>query len=203
MPKNTRTLVLNVDYRPMGVIDWRRAMVLSFVNMENSQKGLKVVEYYKDDMIHSQKQSYQVPAVVLSPVYIKQRKKTVPFSRKNIFIRDQLTCQYCGKQCEPADLEYDHVVPRSKWNIKWGTPTNFTNIVSCCRPCNRLKADRTLKECGFRLLREPKDPNPSNFVLGITPWHKNIPDQWLQYLPPLYLAIHERFSKKRKERCII
>lgn len=200
MPKNHQTLVLNLDYRPMGVIDWRRAMVCHFINLENSQKGLKVIEYYKDDVIRSQKQSYQIPAVVWSPIYIKPRKKTVPFSRKNVFIRDQLTCQYCGKQGVPNELEYDHVVPRSKWNEKWGTPTNYTNIVCCCRPCNRLKADRSLKECGFKLLREPKDPNSSNFVLGVTPWNKNIPAQWLPYLPPLYLAIYDRFNKGEKKK---
>ena len=192
MPKYTRTLCLNADMQPLGVISWRRAITLFFVNQENPHKGLEVIEYYNDDYIRTPHRSYQVPSIVRSPKYIKQRKNTVPFSRKNIFIRDGLICQYCGKQFPPNQLEYDHVIPRSKWNNKWGTPTNYTNVVSCCKKCNRFKDNKTLKACGLKLLREPKTPSPHQYVLGINPW-SSLPEQWLIYLPPLYRAIYERF----------
>lgn len=190
---NKRCLILNADFTPLGVISWRRAITLSLINAEDNTKGLNVVEYFPNDYIQTQYQKYQVPAVARSLTYIKQRKNTVPFSRKNIFIRDQLTCQYCAKVFAPNELEYDHVIPRSKWNSKWGTPTRFENVVSCCKKCNRLKSNHTLKECGFKLLREPKTPNIHQYVLGVSPWQKDIPKIWFNYLPPLYLSIYERF----------
>jgi 5-methylcytosine-specific restriction endonuclease McrA len=179
--------------QPLGVISWRRAITLFFINQENPSKGLEVIEYYNDDYIKTSYRSYQVPSVVRSPIYIKQRKNTITFSRKNVFIRDGLICQYCHKPFPPNELEYDHVIPRSKWDEKWGTPTTYTNIVTCCQRCNRQKDNKTLKECGMKLLREPKIPGPHQYILGVTPW-STIPEQWLKYLPPLYKTISERFN---------
>jgi hypothetical protein len=90
----------------------------------------------------------------------------------------------------PEKLTYDHVIPRSEWKIKEysGTPTKWENIVTSCYPCNRKKANKTLKRAGVTLLREPKEPNMHGFVLGLVPW-QTIPNEWITYLPPLYKAI--------------
>lgn len=196
MPRNTRTLILNADYQAFGVISWKRAVILSFINLEDSNKGLKIIEHYCDDIIHSQYESYNVPAVGVSPFFIKQHKQTVPFSRKNIFIRDGLTCAYCHKQFPPNELEYDHLHPRSKYPDEKGGPTHWLNIVSCCKRCNRIKADKTLKECGFTLLKQPIIPKASSFVRGITPWQV-LPDVWLKYLPKHYIDINQKFCHRK------
>jgi 5-methylcytosine-specific restriction endonuclease McrA len=190
VPQHTQTLVLNADYRPLGVIDWRRAVTLSCKNQEDPNQGLMVVEYYDNDFITGASgQKYPVPAVVRSPNYIKHRHDRIPFSRKNVFIRDQFICQYCGKKFSPSELTYDHVIPRCKWKDA-GTPTQFTNIVSCCLGCNQRKAGQTPKEAKMKLLREPVMPNMEISVLGINPWSK-IPDKWLTYLPQLYREIYK------------
>jgi 5-methylcytosine-specific restriction endonuclease McrA len=171
-----RVLVLNADFMPHSVISWKRALILTMVEEVDS------VEFYNDYVLDCKGRKHPVPAVVRLKNYVKKRSKSVPFSRKNVFIRDQMTCQYCGKQHRPSELTYDHVVPRSKWNPKNGTPTHWENIVTCCFSCNQKKNNKSLKECGMKLLREPKRPGYSNQVIGLSPWCV-IPDEWMAYLP--------------------
>jgi 5-methylcytosine-specific restriction endonuclease McrA len=186
-----KALVLNADYIPMHLVEWQRAMVLSLKNQSDPMDGYEVIEYYKNDFIlATNHKRYPLPAVVRTPKYIKRHRHKVPFSRKNVFIRDRCTCCYCGTQYPPADLTYDHVVPRYEWKKKKynGTPTKWENIVTSCYPCNRKKSNKTLKESGVSLLRKPIEPNTHGFILGLAPWHR-MPQEWIQYLPPLYTAI--------------
>ena len=44
-------------------------------------------------------------------------KKEIVLSRKNIFKRDNYTCQYCG--IESNQLTIDHVVPRQKGGTRY------------------------------------------------------------------------------------
>lgn len=173
----------------MGIVNWKRAITLSMVNQTSPNEGLQVIDFYKDDYIGGcNGKKFPIPAVVRCPEYVVRRKKGMPFSRKNVFLRDQLTCQYCGFSNGTAtNLTYDHVIPRAVWKKKAyvGTPTNWTNIVTCCEPCNKRKADRTPVEANMRLLREPTQPNPQKYILGLTPWCK-IPKEWELYLTPLY-----------------
>ncbi len=65
--------------------------------------------------------------------------------RKAVFARDDFTCLYCGVR--GARLECDHVVP-----VAAGGPTEISNLVTSCRPCNRAKGTKSLAvwrpECG-------------------------------------------------------
>jgi len=189
MTNHKRVLVLNADYTPLGLVSWRRAIVLSILNQDNPEDGVVVVDYYKDDYITSgHGRRHPVPAVVAVPKYVRQHRRKVPFSRKNVFIRDQMTCQYCGYCDGTTDLlTYDHVIPRSVWKKKGyeGTPTHWKNIVTCCIDCNRKKADKTPEQAGMPLLREVQEPNPRQFILGLTPWSK-VPQEWEIYLTPIY-----------------
>jgi len=195
-----RALVLNADYMPLGLVGWKRAVHLASENQNNTSKGVQVVDFYKDDSILTAGGlKLPVPAVVRLVQYKRQHRKRIPFSRKNVFIRDQLTCQYCGVTFEDTSkLTYDHVVPRAYWKRKKfkGTPTNWTNIVTCCYPCNNKKADNTPKEAGMNLLREPKEPSPHSYILGLSPWMR-VPEEWVLYLTPIYKNIlKDRNGKK-------
>lgn len=171
----------------MSVIDWRRAVVQSIIHEQQSDEGLEIIDFYKDDYIlDSRGRKHPIPAVARSIKYIKRRKNSVPFSRKNVFIRDKLICQFCGNRFNPQELTYDHVVPRVKWNPKHGTPTNWENIVTACRKCNTKKGGRTPNEAGMKLLRLPYKPDSHSFVVGLSPW-SNIPTEWIPYLPDTYI----------------
>jgi hypothetical protein len=111
-----RVLALNQDYTPIATISWKRAIVLSIINQEDSRKGVEIIDYYDDHILTCGNKHIPVPAVVRSPSYIRQDKRKVSFSRKHVFLRDQMTCCYCGKQDLTGEvLTYDHVIPRVMW----------------------------------------------------------------------------------------
>lgn len=187
--KHQRALVLNADGTPMGLIGWKRAVTLSLMNQSDASQGLIPISYYKDDYVKAGRgREFPIPAVVVVPRYVKKNSKGMPFSRKNVFLRDRMTCQYCGfTDGTSRNLTYDHVIPRSVWKKKGykGTPTHWENIVTCCEPCNKKKADQTPKQAGMKLMKEPVAPNPKHYILGLSPWCK-IPAEWEPYLTPMY-----------------
>ena len=90
-----------------------------------------------------------VPALAASTLSEK-----AAFNRANIYLRDDYTCQYTGIKYPPSELTLDHVHPQSR-----GGKSNWTNMVACHKDVNFKKADRTPKEAGLRLLREPYAPS--------------------------------------------
>lgn len=192
---HTKTLVLNADFTPMGVINWKRAVVLSIENQENPACGVEVIDFYKNDFIESGNgRKHPIPAVVRIPKFIRTNKHKVPFSRKNVFMRDELTCQYCGYfDGSHKKLTYDHVIPRVAWKKKNlpGTPTNWSNIVTCCITCNRKKSDRSVEQCGMKLLKKPIEPSCHNFVVGLTIW-QTMPAEWEPYLAHIFKRLKNK-----------
>ncbi|RLC82696.1 MAG: hypothetical protein DRJ03_18605 [Chloroflexi bacterium] len=75
----------------------------------------------------------------------------VHLTRRNIHIRDDFTCQYCGARPGSQYLNVDHIVPMAK-----GGKTRWENLVSSCYTCNNRKEDRPLKEAGLHLKKRPK-----------------------------------------------
>lgn len=147
---NLRTLVLNADmqplsWAPLSVWSWQQAFVAV---MQDRVVQLKA---YEDIVIHSASRPYEVPAVVALKNYRKQRR--VSFTRYHVFLRDEFTCQYCGKKFPAKDLTFDHVQPRSR-----GGGSAWDNIVTACGPDNLRKGSKTPSEARMKLLRAPFEP---------------------------------------------
>jgi hypothetical protein len=143
-----RALLLNATFQPLQVISWQKALQLFFSGK------VEVVES-SDQLIHSVSLTIQMPRVIRLIKYTppRPRKNIVRFSRSNLFLRDQHTCQYCGKKPSVNLLTMDHVTPVVK-----GGPKTWENIVTACRPCNLQKGGRTPSEAGMRLKQAPKQP---------------------------------------------
>jgi 5-methylcytosine-specific restriction endonuclease McrA len=73
-------------------------------------------------------------------------------NRRNLLLRDDNTCQYCGKSMPSSQLSVDHVVPTSRG----GSSRSWENQVIACRRCNGRKGNRLLSEAGMRLVRSPR-----------------------------------------------
>jgi 5-methylcytosine-specific restriction endonuclease McrA len=73
-------------------------------------------------------------------------------NRRNLLLRDDSTCQYCGKSMPSSQLSVDHVVPTSRG----GSSRSWENQVIACRRCNGRKGNRLLSEAGMRLVRSPR-----------------------------------------------
>jgi 5-methylcytosine-specific restriction endonuclease McrA len=166
-------LVLNRSYLPIHVTSARRAFSLLYqgiaravneqyetfdfdtwaeLRVEISEDGVGVV----GGMI-------RVPRVILLTAFDRVPRRHVRFSRLNIYARDRNTCQYCGRRFARAELNLDHVIPRSQ-----GGRSTWENVVCSCLDCNRRKGGRTPEQAGIRLVRKPVKPRwtPVAGVLG-------------------------------------
>ncbi|MBL8620127.1 MAG: HNH endonuclease [Myxococcales bacterium] len=168
-PAHTATLLLSQSYEPIKIISWQRAITLLFLGK------VEVVEEYAHD-VRSVTVVIKIPAVVRLLRAFRRHHKPVKFSRVNIYARDGYTCQYCGVRLSVSELTYDHVVPRSQ-----GGATDWTNIVTCCHECNRVKGGRTPRQAGMQLRALPVQPN---WVPAVTirVSLRSVPDAWRDYL---------------------
>jgi 5-methylcytosine-specific restriction endonuclease McrA len=153
--------------------------------------SIEILDFYKQDFITGvNNKKYPVPCVAKTSKYFKISHHKIKFSRKNLFIRDEYSCQYCGKQPEISKLTYDHVIPKSAWTNDNASPTNWTNIVTACIECNRKKGNRTPKQANMPLKNLPKMPEKNTRYLPIVSYLskiREIPDEWKIYLPESYL----------------
>lgn len=166
-----QTLVLNATYEPLRVVPWQKAITLLF------QEKVEVIAHYERE-IRGVTVRVKLPSVLrlLRHVRMKRAFADVPFSRANVYARDDHRCQYCTRRLPPAQLTFDHVIPVAR-----GGQKGWDNIVTCCIPCNRRKGDRTPEEVGFRLLRRPRRPPALPALsLGLSP-HR-APESWRDYL---------------------
>jgi hypothetical protein len=87
---------------------------------------------------------------LLSNIQIPRRMLRA--NRRNLLLRDDGMCQYCGKGMPSSQLSVDHVVPTSRG----GAANSWENQVIACRRCNGRKGNRLLSEAGMRLVRPPR-----------------------------------------------
>ena len=107
-----------------------------------------IAEY--DEMIKSPSVSIKIPSVVVLRDYVR-RSQTTAFTRFNLFLRDEFSCQYCGSK---GEVTFDHVVPRCR-----GGKTRWENVVAACGACNLKKGSKELKSSGLKLRKAPFKPS--------------------------------------------
>ncbi len=158
------TLVLNRNWQPVNVATVARALVLLW---NESARVVDPADYQTfdwndwsklrpeggDAFVQAIRFRIRVPEVITLTEYDRLPTAAVTFSRRNIFKRDKFVCQYCGEQPGTEELTIDHVVPRAQ-----GGESRWDNCVLACIDCNHRKADRTPKQAGMRLRREPARP---------------------------------------------
>lgn len=162
-----KTLILNSDYRPLSVVDMKRAIVLDIYN-----KNLTVVSYY-DTCILSTNGEKKVPAVMVYCKYVKIAYKRLP-SKRAIRARDKNKCGYCGLLLRQGEYTIDHIIPVSRFETRAKANT-WENQVCCCRKCNLKKGNKTPEEAGMKLLVNVRSLDRL-FPL------ENIPKEWEFYI---------------------
>jgi len=167
---NLRTLVLNQGYEPIRVVTWQRAITMVWLD-----KASVLSEY--EEAVRSKHLTWQVPAVIWLRHKTKRFVPEVKLTRHYIYARDNWRCQYCGEQFPAAALTFDHVVPRAR-----GGRTSWTNVVTCCTPCNQRKGDQLLGQVDMMLLRKPRKPSwmPALLVKSFSAC--SIPTQWHDFV---------------------
>lgn len=164
----TSVLVLNQNYQPLNVCNARRALVLIGV-------GKAEVLEHRAGHIRTPTRAFPRPSVIRLIYLIKRPRPKVRLTRREVFLRDQFACQYCG--LKTRDLTLDHVIPRHR-----GGKHSWENLVSACRGCNHRKGGKSLTDAHLRLRRLPFEPKANSYYLfgqyldANDGWHKFIPE---------------------------
>jgi len=146
-------ILLNSDYSFLNQVTWQKSICLL-------TKGKVEVLKYTDRIIRNCDGSVvmKIPAVLRLIKFIRTLFRTnVPWSKRNVIVRDNHTCVYCGQKSKR--LTIDHVVPRSK-----GGKSSFENCVAACRSCNNKKGNKSCREAKMFLRVKPTAPTISEFL---------------------------------------
>lgn len=140
-------VVFSCSYLPLTRINIKRAIALLVAGQaEPLELGTGPLWTVRSPSIVLQ----VPPHIRLTHSDPKRQWKLPPVSRREVFRRDNHTCQYCGSQTR---LTLDHVIPRSKGGLH-----TWENVTTACEPCNSQKGNRLLKETGMALRNKPKAP---------------------------------------------
>ena len=170
--RDSPALVLNADFRPLSYFPlslWRWQEAIKAVYLE---RVIIIAEY--DRVVHSPSVEIKIPSVIVLKDYVKPARTTA-FTRFNLFLRDEFSCQYCGSK---GDMTFDHVLPRA-----CGGRTTWENVVASCGPCNLLKGARSIKQSRMRLRRTPARPTANQLLNAGRKFPPNhLHDSWMDFL---------------------
>jgi len=162
-----RVEAIDTDYQAYDFATWRE---LSAYAAQFEPQRHRFVQTVTDAVL--------VPAVVRLMKFDRVRRPTVRLSRKNVYLRDNYTCQYTGKKLAANELNLDHVIPASR-----GGKTTWENLVCCSIQVNSHKGNGTPSEAGLKLIREPKRPDATRLLLRAKrPRH----DAWKHFVDAAY-----------------
>ena len=165
----SNVLVLNASYEAIHVCGAKRALKMLV-------KGVAIAEEASHSIVRSEKWVVHLPHVIRLRRYVPIPHRPVKFSRRNVLLRDQHTCQYCANVFTASELTLDHVTPRSR-----GGATNWENVVAACKRCNHLKGDRSPAEARMQCLKKPKAPTVA-YLIQLTRISKAAHESWKKYL---------------------
>ncbi|MGA7173897.1 MAG: HNH endonuclease [Candidatus Dormiibacterota bacterium] len=142
-------LLLNASLQPLNVISRRRLVVLltkeRVAFLDDAVKAMVV------DELAQRRFSDGVIVVRLLRNIVVPRRMLRP-NRRNLLLRDDHCCQYCGIHAAAPELTIDHVIPVSRG----GNPSSWENQVVACKRCNGRKANHLPGEVHLRLRRPPR-----------------------------------------------
>lgn len=184
----THVLVVNRYLQAVHLTTARRAFVLLWSDIARALDGAWIAHDFAswsarspaegEPSIGTSRGPLRIPRVVQLVEFDRMPRSSVRLTRRNIYLRDGHTCQYCARQLPLRDLNLDHVMPRSR-----GGPMSWENLVCSCKTCNLRKGGRTPPEAGMSLLRRPVRPRWSPVLaLAFAP---DRPSEWDPFLSSL------------------
>lgn len=153
-PMKVTCVVHNRSQEPLGVVDADRALVLVLLGRAY------VIEEHPTAQFRTVKASWPCPTRIVLTEHKKSGSryfKVAQLSQRNLFLRDNHECQYCGRSHHALGknegLTRDHVIPLSR-----GGSDDWLNVVAACGRCNHLKDAKTPDEAGMKLRSQPYAP---------------------------------------------
>ncbi len=180
---NNAVLVLNQNYEPLNVCNVRRALVLVI-------GGRAEILEARNQNFASVSTVFPAPSVIRLMYMIRRPRPRVKLTRREIFIRDGFTCQYCERQA--SDLTIDHVIPRSR-----GGQHVWDNVVSACKACNHRKGGKSIAEARMSLRTQPFEPRAGRYYTIERRLDTTIQTDWQKFLPGIGPSTAPRSSSSR------
>ena len=150
-------LVLNFTYEALNVTSFQRAVKMIFAGKAEMLAG-------GDRVLASTSYEMRMPSIIRMLYYIRRPMQKVALTKKNVLIRDDHVCQYCGVRGERL-MTVDHITPKSR-----GGPSTWENLVCACMRCNNRKNNRTPPKRTCRCAQAPSaqvhsvDPNQAQYA---------------------------------------
>jgi hypothetical protein len=166
-----QTLLLNATYEPLRVVHWQKAITLW------CQGKVEIVAHYERE-VRSVSFSIKLPSVIrlLRRIRVRRSAEYVPFSRANIYARDNHSCQYCGEVLASAELTFDS---RDSGGARW--PQGLGQYRHVLHQLQSEEGGRTPLQAGMHLVRPPRRPDKAP-AIRITFGLRNAPDSWRDYV---------------------
>lgn len=142
----------DIEYEYLGDGKYNFDKIIT-VNPVSLDEWLKLPIRPYDTIIHTSNKVIRVPTVIQAQNCDKTHLRKIKLTTKNILERDNYTCQYSGKKLPKHLLSIDHVEPVSK-----GGQNTWKNMVACAKDINSKKGNKSNKEAGLSLIKEPKEP---------------------------------------------
>lgn len=194
-----KCLVLNKNWAPIETKSLRDALTTVFSCYKDGQPKASIIDpsTYEtftwedwsklrpaegEDRIIGANCFLRVPEIIKLNRFEKMPRSTHSphFSRRTLYKRDEMRCQYCGKRPGSEELTIDHIIPSSR-----GGGTTWENTVLACVECNSRKANRTPEEANMKLLKKPTKPK-ANLIRFDS--YKPI-KSWEQFLGAAYWSV--------------
>jgi 5-methylcytosine-specific restriction endonuclease McrA len=147
----------------------------------NARRALVLLDRGKAELIENGRgyirtptTRYELPSVIRLIYLIRRPRPQGRLTRRDIFLRDKYSCQYCGQQTR--ELTLDHVMPRHRGGVH-----TWENVVAACKGCNHRKAGRTPEEARMLLRHQPYMPTYSYFRTFYHYLESN--DGWRKFIP--------------------
>ncbi len=142
-------LLLNASMQPLNVISRRRLVVLlTKERVAFFDDGVRA--RVERELAQRRLGDGVIVVRLLRNVVIPRR--LLRANRRNLLLRDDHTCQYCGLRAIASELTIDHVVPISRG----GAAKTWENQVVACKRCNGRKANHLPAEVHLHLARSPR-----------------------------------------------
>ena len=142
-------LLLNASMQPLNVISRRRLVVLlTKERVAFFDDGVRA--RVEGELAQRRLGDGWIVVRLLRNVVIPRR--LLRANRRNLLLRDDHTCQYCGLRAIASELTIDHVVPISRG----GAAKTWENQVVACKRCNGRKANHLPAEVHLHLARSPR-----------------------------------------------
>lgn len=167
-------LVLDNTYLPLNIVNAKKAITYVIKN-----KAIVIEE--GNSYINSGSTKWCTPSIIKLSNFTGHSyysRINIKLNKKTLLERDENTCQYCSKILNNSEATVDHVVPKGGG---FGGKTVWTNCVISCQTCNSKKGNKTPKQAGMKLLKEPKYPHYMTYISRVLKKHLSDQVSWKQY----------------------